>query len=512
MSNLYFAYSIKKEYTSPPLGHPAISTPSGNRKKHIRACDACAVRKTKCEETRPCRNCRNNGLECTELRQRKKMGPKTLRKRTIESIHSLERRSSGDKSPDLAGVAEAVSSMKREAVEAVFPLVAPSMVDSLDEVVKVIVGGVANGGESGKSSGSESAANGDGPGQRFDPQARAKELAYNSFGLLLLSSSSTPNLDDFRDHVASLYGAFGSMSLSSQNYTSATHYYMSLTELHMYGILLFQGTPFCVRQLVHLRSAITHYQLIATSSDSDISGLSELRRILYTVERNTALFAIEEAFKSGCLINTGPSSPFMSNPNSKTLVLDCAHDIFKLLEEHGVYTRISSLPNLFLWRYVTFSNQTGVYGSVKMNAQNVTQAGAQTPFVQLLVALISFKVLVLHAGEYTPITVSNELLEFITRAIIALIAAKTDPYFTTRLTAFSLVPHLLDLLRCYFESVSNAPPPDAVDRLREYAHLIFPLCAKSSYMGAAKLDPVLSGWFSREFSDWESSAPSSAST
>lgn len=59
------------------------------RKTGIRACDGCAIRKTKCEERRPCRHCFNNGLECTDLRERKKSGPKNLRKKTIDSINSI---------------------------------------------------------------------------------------------------------------------------------------------------------------------------------------------------------------------------------------------------------------------------------------------------------------------------------------------------------------------------------------------------------------------------------------
>ncbi|ODV69413.1 hypothetical protein HYPBUDRAFT_3392 [Hyphopichia burtonii NRRL Y-1933] len=63
--------------------------PTKKRKSNIRACDACAIRKTRCEEQRPCSHCINNGLECTQLRERKKSGPKNLRKKTLDSINNL---------------------------------------------------------------------------------------------------------------------------------------------------------------------------------------------------------------------------------------------------------------------------------------------------------------------------------------------------------------------------------------------------------------------------------------
>lgn len=82
MSNLYFAYSVREGYKPPP-------TPIAHEKKS-RACDACAVRKTKCQDERPCTHCVKNGLECTMVRTIKKLGPKTLRKRTLDLISGVQ--------------------------------------------------------------------------------------------------------------------------------------------------------------------------------------------------------------------------------------------------------------------------------------------------------------------------------------------------------------------------------------------------------------------------------------
>lgn len=80
MANVYFAYSTRND-AALPAAPPA--------RKKSRACDACSVRKTRCGDARPCRHCVHNKLECTELRQRKKSGPKSLRSKTLASISSI---------------------------------------------------------------------------------------------------------------------------------------------------------------------------------------------------------------------------------------------------------------------------------------------------------------------------------------------------------------------------------------------------------------------------------------
>lgn len=66
-----------------------LSKPKKKRKTTNRACDACAIRKVKCEQNRPCSHCVSNNLNCTQLRERKKSGPKTLHKKTLDSINSF---------------------------------------------------------------------------------------------------------------------------------------------------------------------------------------------------------------------------------------------------------------------------------------------------------------------------------------------------------------------------------------------------------------------------------------
>lgn len=78
---------------SPKLDNSlATDPPKKKRKSTLRACDACAIRKVKCEVQRPCKHCIANGLKCTQLRERKKSGPKNLHRKTLDSINSISER------------------------------------------------------------------------------------------------------------------------------------------------------------------------------------------------------------------------------------------------------------------------------------------------------------------------------------------------------------------------------------------------------------------------------------
>lgn len=56
-----------------------------------RVCDACSVRRVKCDGQSPCARCDAASLECTRLRTRVKPGPKTIRKTTLERLHTTKR-------------------------------------------------------------------------------------------------------------------------------------------------------------------------------------------------------------------------------------------------------------------------------------------------------------------------------------------------------------------------------------------------------------------------------------
>ena len=69
--------------------HTTSKKPRKKIGANIRACDACALKKVKCDIFRPCNHCRTNNIACTQNRERKKSGPKTMTRKTLESINNL---------------------------------------------------------------------------------------------------------------------------------------------------------------------------------------------------------------------------------------------------------------------------------------------------------------------------------------------------------------------------------------------------------------------------------------
>jgi hypothetical protein len=54
-----------------------------------RVCDACSVRRVKCDGQAPCAACSRSSVECTRLRQRVKSGPKGVRKKTLDRLKTV---------------------------------------------------------------------------------------------------------------------------------------------------------------------------------------------------------------------------------------------------------------------------------------------------------------------------------------------------------------------------------------------------------------------------------------
>lgn len=60
-----------------------------NRSKYTRPCDACSLRKVKCDLTTPCSKCKAHNIPCTNNRVRKKCGPQNISRKTRDSIEVL---------------------------------------------------------------------------------------------------------------------------------------------------------------------------------------------------------------------------------------------------------------------------------------------------------------------------------------------------------------------------------------------------------------------------------------
>ncbi|KAG2731326.1 hypothetical protein G9P44_005742 [Scheffersomyces stipitis] len=82
------AESGSSKEPSPSSIPPEVVAPRKNvRSKYSRPCDACSLRKVKCDLKQPsCTRCLEHGLPCTNNRVRKKCGPKHIHSKTRESI------------------------------------------------------------------------------------------------------------------------------------------------------------------------------------------------------------------------------------------------------------------------------------------------------------------------------------------------------------------------------------------------------------------------------------------
>lgn len=66
----------------------AMTGKEKKRAKYTRPCDACALRKIRCDGKRPCTRCTNHSIACTDIRLRRKTGPKKIQNKTRQHISS----------------------------------------------------------------------------------------------------------------------------------------------------------------------------------------------------------------------------------------------------------------------------------------------------------------------------------------------------------------------------------------------------------------------------------------
>ncbi|KAK6454137.1 uncharacterized protein RJT20DRAFT_146400 [Scheffersomyces xylosifermentans] len=89
------------ESSVPPPSKP-LKRSSSSRSTYSRPCDACSLRKVKCDLKSPsCSRCVEHDLPCTNIRIRKKCGPKHIHKKTRASIIKLSRSSESDNHENL---------------------------------------------------------------------------------------------------------------------------------------------------------------------------------------------------------------------------------------------------------------------------------------------------------------------------------------------------------------------------------------------------------------------------
>lgn len=470
----YFAYSIKQEFRSSSVPCDAYKVP---RKKN-RACDACAIRKTKCDEKRPCRHCIDNNLECTEYRERKKSGPKNLRLKTVNSIHSFvsARSAAASPAPDSSIVADffdAIPEISHLAASLV-SFTAPSLTRCLPEVTAFL---------------RELAPAG-------DLALASKAFALSSFALLLSeavirSKASAPLLAGvdmskysvlLHQKTASAFAAINSQIMMSPSKPgSSVHYYLSLAELHMFGYLFFSRKSHNDK-LVHLRSAISHFQIISIPSDYEVSSLAELRRCLYCAERSAYLFSPDSVFRhSGLIIRPYPR--YSPDQSTSDTVLDFMHSLFHVLDEY-LFFQNQQIPEPMTWRHVQSGPDNGIYGSIKVKIHDALQktklvsSPSAAVLCEILSIIILMKVLQPYANQYNHQTVNLELLDMVLRInphLQRLQSKGLDNYDRISFSSIPLVPQLLELLRSYLVVTDGKINPNNIPHIDSFCALVISL-------------------------------------
>lgn len=500
--NLYFAYSIKEDYDRQARPEP-VEPPPKERKKKTRACDACAVRKTKCDESRPCRHCVYNNIECTELRQRKKSGPKNLRQKTIDSINSISKDASisPDKElsatssvaaislppllPDLKPVVHALSALPPHIYRATVPFAVPSMVQD----GPVLISGLL------ESQGVEM------------HYASPKHYAVTTLALVMLQVLSVA--DDplqvvsltviMQQHVAHASEKCRQnllFLLSANNNDFDTHYYLALAELHLFSYLMMSN---CTNnhKLVHLRSAITHYQLLEVRYGKDNNSLlPELRRTLFLWERHAHLFDLDPTFRR-CGLLLPPSSRLVQDMSSTNVVLDSFYLMLCVLDELMVFQEM--VPDPLSWLYQPEPAAIDLpYNDIKLKLLHCFNMSGETTTEYALLELLRIgllvKVLELYAKDLGQMAAIEELLSLVVQANAIL--GGNDENLKIPIEQFALNTHLLELLKGTLEVTSGEHmDPRAIEALLQLSgYISLYMSNKSDFL---MKDATISDWFSR---------------
>lgn len=506
-SNLYFAYSIKREFNGlASLLRTVLPSVAEKKKKKTRACDACSVRKTKCDDSRPCRHCVNNNLECTELRQRKKSGPKNLRKKTIASIQSISKDSTsqspdrddsarssesslpGGLSIDLVAVAEHLRTLPLELLEVTSSFTVTSISSSISETVMGLSNTLA---------------------ATAGLPALARRLSALTYVAVIFvvskpqselenSGSDSPKIEQhlrpqLQNHISSLFSEYTKLLcfLGSTTMEFEANYHLALANLHMYAIMKL-GSANHSQELIYLRSAISHFQLLVTYYGKEDVYMSEMHRLLYVWERHALLFSPVPAFRnSGVLVN----GPAQESGGYSQSILQAYHAMLGVLDDLLVFQHVSE-P--YTWIYQ--GSPTGMplsYSTTKAKLNELlrnigTDNVTLSTVIRFLNFMLSFKVIQVFLKELSQGYVALELFEVIQQMNVVL--DPTDPHVRFYIELLGVVSQMLEALRAYLQVTAGEQlGPDIIDSLLQLSSSI------SFYMGHRFEfnDPILSDWFAR---------------
>lgn len=399
MANVYFAYSVKSDYRL------LLLLPDAEPRRRIRACDVCLIRKTRCEETRPCRHCIRKGLACTDLRTYRKLGPKTLRKKTLQMISdALERRS-------LDGVAEKVHLFLRGRERRLVPLTVPLLLELQ-------------------------------PFGDFSPQLASFEEASRTLALLTLAQLVL-GLSGATEAALDEAVAETQLQLCGGDFSYGVHYHRLLLEYHLSNRARLAGRR--EQLLVHLRQAFAHFSMADTAANSAQQGLGELAQVLRTAERLNYLFD-EHSRPFGVRF----ALRFAPLAHTSSFVLNSCLRLMALLEDTGVFAEPpSGQPGA--------APRAGAADVRKLVLAPFPQTSAE-PFevatVQVVQQLVLFRVAL--AQQHS---VAQDV-----RGVVAALSGLLSADMALAVVVFGMEQHFLDILR-----VALVVGADAVEYARRIA-------------------------------------------
>lgn len=520
-TNPYFAYSIKSEYLGDTSSLSGTSLPieilvsaaktSGQAKKKrttSRACDVCSIRKTKCDNSRPCRLCVANNVKCTELRVRKKSGPKTFRKKTIDSINSVgaefvgisadrslvSQLDSGSSYPNLSPVIQVLVAFPQHVLHECIPFTLPEiiaetlpLVESLESCPHIMGGSI---------------------------QTNVTRYAVTTLCLVLLEMlqlfNRQPNynamLRDLQVHILLIRSACERLLVFGLDRGKAgfdTHYYLALAELHQFSYLVLKsGTD--QYKYIHLRAAIAHCELLEPSCEENMYLKAELRSTLQIWERHMLLFGPDRVFRNmeALVLMTRRNNV---DDMTKSPFLNACCDLLHVTD----FLRDSPhrLPEPFTFTFKHNGTAPGdlslAYAAHKLNLDAISKSkylflGPRENFhIQLLLLAVQFKVLVSSSQKLSHDFVTGEIMSLIMRFNILL----AEPALPVKLfmEKFNFTSVLLELLASYLATVPEEEiTPEALNGLVQFTTTI------SAYISERSLryleDPQLSVWFGRFYS------------
>lgn len=501
----YFTYSLKYSNGDAASLLSTVLPPINEKKKRkTRACDGCAVRKTKCDDSRPCRHCVNNNLNCTERRERKKSGPKNLRKKTIDSIQSISKDSNSHspehdeamrssessilQSIDFVEVAEYLRTIPPEIMEIVSAFTASSVSSTIIENVTEL---------------------GRAPTPTANLSALSKRLATLSYVSLIFAAlkaeSSLDSADmqpsyeqhlkpQLQNYISLLYSDCARYLFLPNGNTAdfEANYNLSLANLHMYALIKVGGTSHSL-ELVYIRSAISHLQILEAHYGKPDIYTIDLRRLLYVWERHSLLFSPEPAFRhSALLVNL---SEMERGPLPQSVVY-AYYLMLNVLDEQLLFQQVVAEP--FSWRFLGSATPMGLsYASTKAKLNELLQnygTGGHTysTLSQFLYFMLSLKVIQVYLKELSQEYVALELFEAICQ--VNVIVNLQRHYLHNFIVVLGVVPQMLEALKAYLQvTVREQWNTHTYESLLQLSHCISYFLGQKSEFN----DPILHNWFSQ---------------